>query len=300
MRLNVIKLTDRCGNLWGRPMLRGESRTAAEGRCGEGSPCEQLCRELHDGTYECGCGPGYVLHVDGYGCLELNATKATEATSDREEDVLYQKDVSFSAELEVAPSNRIIKNNVSDRHIDDNQRLTTLPTATKKDRTISYTYTGERSKEVDGLKSLIEDGISKMDINIIADEGRVVYETNELRVTTLGPSLEQKVPGATSSPPWTAAVESCHCDACDPRCVCSHSKCKTDQNVSTPRFSGASWLALRALRGAYKRVRLRMRVRPERTRGVLLLTGEHDDLSGDYLAILLRNRHVELRLVLLA
>ncbi|KAF9415774.1 hypothetical protein HW555_006675 [Spodoptera exigua] len=65
--------------------------------------------------------------------------------------------------------------------------------------------------------------------------------------------------------------------------------------VSTPRFSGASWLALRALRGAYKRVRVRIRVRPERARGVLLLTGEHDDLSGDYLALMLRNGHVELR-----
>ncbi|KAJ8708619.1 hypothetical protein PYW08_010001 [Mythimna loreyi] len=65
--------------------------------------------------------------------------------------------------------------------------------------------------------------------------------------------------------------------------------------VSTPRFSGVSWLALRALRGAYKRVRVRVRVRPERARGVLLLTGEHDDLSGDYLALMLRNGHVELR-----
>jgi hypothetical protein len=70
-----------------------------------------------------------------------------------------------------------------------------------------------------------------------------------------------------------------------------------DLNISTPRFSGSSWLALRALRGAYKRVRLRLRVRPERARGVLLLTGEHDDLSGDYLALLLRNGHVELRSV---
>ncbi|CAH2098148.1 unnamed protein product [Euphydryas editha] len=48
---------------------KGIVASQSSGRCGEGSPCEQLCRELHDGTYECGCGPGYVLHVDGYGCL---------------------------------------------------------------------------------------------------------------------------------------------------------------------------------------------------------------------------------------
>ncbi|CAH1641845.1 unnamed protein product [Spodoptera littoralis] len=274
---------------------------AFQGRCGEGSPCEQLCRELHDGTYECGCGPGYVLHVDGYGCSELNATRATDI-SDAEEDVLYQKDVSFSAELEIAPSNRISKPTVSLKHIDDDrtQRLTTtLPIVFNTRSTPNYTYTGEKSKQVDGLKSLIEDGVSKTDLNIIADDTKEnLLEANDAKVTTQGPSLEQKVPGATASPPWTAAVEACDCESCsNERCPCAGNPntCKPDGRVSTPRFSGASWLALRALRGAYKRVRVRIRVRPERARGVLLLTGEHDDLSGDYLALMLRNGHVELR-----
>ncbi|XP_037301819.1 uncharacterized protein LOC119192075, partial [Manduca sexta] len=233
-------------------------------RCGAGSPCEQLCRELHDGTYECGCGPGYVLHVDGYGCLELNSTKATVTSLDAEEDILYQKDVSFSAELEVAPSNRISKPILSLKHIEEEKRLTTSPSV---DARHNYTYTGERSKQVDGLKSLIEDGISKTDINIIADEIKDGLLEASQKVTTIGPSLEQKVPGATVSPPWTAAVEACGCDSsCGPeRCSCHHplSKCKSDPNISTPRFSGSSWIALHALRGAYKRVRVRVRVRPE-------------------------------------
>ncbi|CAH2058292.1 unnamed protein product, partial [Iphiclides podalirius] len=271
-----------------------------DGRCGEGSPCEQLCRELHDGTYECGCGPGFVLHVDGYGCLEINATKSTEASSGTQLDVLYQKDVSFSAELEVAPSSRVSKTVVSEKHSEETgkRRATTaasVPNATKAD----YTYTAERSKEIDGLKSLMEDGVSKVDLNIISDEelkGEGL-EARTQKVTTLGPSLEQKVPEATVSPPWTAAVDNCNCDSCHgARCSCPlTAKCKPDMQVSTPRFSGASWLALRALRGAYKRVRLRVRVRPERARGVVLLTGEHDDLTGDYLALLLRGGHVELR-----
>ncbi|XP_022115502.2 pikachurin isoform X2 [Pieris rapae] len=255
---------------------------AFQGRCGEGSPCEQLCSELHDGTYECGCGSGYVLHVDGYGCLEINSTKATEAPV--KEDVLYQKDVSFSAELEVAPSTRF-SNNI--KHID-----TTLQPS-KEEKRENYSFTGEKSKELDGLKSLIEDGVSKADLNIISDGAS---DIDKMKITTLGPSLEQKVPGGTSSPKQTTAVEGCKCDPCtDPRCTCMLRKCKTDQKISIPRFSGSSWIALHALRGAYKRVRLRIRVRPERTRGVLLLTGEHDDLSGDYLALILRNGHVELR-----
>ncbi|KAJ0171928.1 hypothetical protein K1T71_012691 [Dendrolimus kikuchii] len=250
---------------------------AFQGRCGEGSPCEQLCRELHDGTYECGCGPGFVLQVDGYGCL-----------------VPIQ---SFSAELEIAPSNRFNKPTISIKHIDDDKRLTTLPAAESGTKLPNYTFTGERSKEVNGLKSLIEDGVSKTDLNIIADDDKEEL-AEAVKVTTQGPSLEQKVPGATMSPPWTAAVDTCNCDSCNgDHCSCPHAshKCRSDMKIMTPRFSGSSWVALRALRGAYKRVRVRVRVRPERARGVLLLTGEHDDLSGDYLALLLRNGHVELR-----
>lgn len=38
------------------------------GRCGHGSPCEQLCYELHDGMYECDCTEGYELNKNGYSC----------------------------------------------------------------------------------------------------------------------------------------------------------------------------------------------------------------------------------------
>lgn len=70
----------------------------------------------------------------------------------------------------------------------------TLPTPAENDEP-NYTFTGERSKEVDGLKSLIEDGVSKIDINVIADEkdNDALFEVTKIKVTTLGPSLEQKV-----------------------------------------------------------------------------------------------------------
>lgn len=38
------------------------------GRCGHGSPCMQLCYELHDGMYECDCTEGYELDRNGYSC----------------------------------------------------------------------------------------------------------------------------------------------------------------------------------------------------------------------------------------
>lgn len=39
------------------------------GRCGHGSPCDQLCYELHDGMFECDCKDGFFLHKNGYSCL---------------------------------------------------------------------------------------------------------------------------------------------------------------------------------------------------------------------------------------
>ncbi|XP_052124625.1 uncharacterized protein LOC127749646 [Frankliniella occidentalis] len=48
---------------------------AFQGRCGRESPCEQLCFELHDGMFECECREGYVLHLNGYGCLDPEQQK---------------------------------------------------------------------------------------------------------------------------------------------------------------------------------------------------------------------------------
>jgi hypothetical protein len=61
-----------------------------------------------------------------------------------------------------------------------------------------------------------------------------------------------------------------------------------------PRFSDGSWLALPALRGAYKRVHLHMEFRPTSDDGLLLVTGERSDMTGDYLVLLLRRGYIEL------
>ncbi|XP_048487119.1 uncharacterized protein LOC125490822 [Plutella xylostella] len=182
------------------------------------SPCEQLCLQLHDGTFECGCGAGYVLHVDGYGCLELNATRPSDSTLATEEDVLYQKDVSISAALEPEA-----------KKVPGVQPAKEVAVTEATEQPEEYVRTGERSKELDGLADLIEDGISRTDLNMISDsEDGLVGEVRRLAtVTTLAPNLEQKMPTATVAPPWTAAADSCDC-ACDNRsCDCARAgKCK--------------------------------------------------------------------------
>ena len=68
-----------------------------------------------------------------------------------------------------------------------------------------------------------------------------------------------------------------------------------DAAIRSPRFSGRSWVAFPALRAAYKRVSLVLEFRPETWDGVLLLAGERDDMSGDFLAVVLHQGFVQLR-----
>ncbi|XP_055847486.1 uncharacterized protein LOC129913052 isoform X2 [Episyrphus balteatus] len=104
------------------------------------------------------------------------------------------------------------------------------------------------------------------------------------------------------------AVESCSLDCgldgiCDindegiPRCLCTFGKsgngCLDDTKVRIPRFSKKSWLAFPALRGAYKHVQIRVEFRPESVEGIILLTGERDDLTGDFMALLIHQGFIE-------
>ena len=54
-------------------------------------------------------------------------------------------------------------------------------------------------------------------------------------------------------------------------------------------------MSLPTLTHAYSDLQLSFEFKPETPDGVLLLTGETRDMTGDYLALLLRDGHVELR-----
>ena len=70
----------------------------------------------------------------------------------------------------------------------------------------------------------------------------------------------------------------------------------TDQSITSPHFSGrTSHLSLPTLTNAYSDLQLSLEFRPESADGIILLTGETQEMTGDYLAIILREGHVELR-----
>ena len=65
--------------------------------------------------------------------------------------------------------------------------------------------------------------------------------------------------------------------------------------MRSPRFTGFGWLAFPALKTAYKHVQLELEFRPEAWDGIMLLTGERDDLRGDFMALILHHGFVEFR-----
>ncbi|XP_033192694.1 pikachurin-like [Bombus vosnesenskii] len=286
---------------------------AFQGRCGHGSPCEQLCYELHDGMYECDCKDGYILHKNGYSCAELNSTspstgelgelvedvendeltKDTDDDEDAVEDILYMRGASFTIHLDPPPEN-------------------STTNSTK-----------------------------------ISEETGAALDRVELRATSQGPNLEQKLPSTMESivstepacsldcgPAGNCYIEQNHGDDVDliddddaddvdddasmamdlegndvaprrkqgsfrQRCQCplgrGGDRCQLEAEVRSPRFTGSGWLAFPALKAAYKHVQLELEFRPEAWDGILLLAGERDDLQGDFMALILHHGFIEFR-----
>jgi hypothetical protein len=65
--------------------------------------------------------------------------------------------------------------------------------------------------------------------------------------------------------------------------------------VTVPRFSGKSYLALPTLRGAEMEMHLQFELRASGPDGLLLYTGEHQRLIGSHFSLTLQRGHVHFR-----
>ena len=69
----------------------------------------------------------------------------------------------------------------------------------------------------------------------------------------------------------------------------------TVPRIETARFHGTSWVGFAPLREAYRDVQMTVEFRTDALDGVLLVSGENDDLIGDFMAAVLIQGYVEFR-----
>lgn len=65
--------------------------------------------------------------------------------------------------------------------------------------------------------------------------------------------------------------------------------------VRFPRFRGRSYLALPTLRDAETVLQVTIKFKPEYHEGLLMYSGENQNLAGDFVAVLLHQGFVEFR-----
>ncbi|XP_060522277.1 pikachurin [Cylas formicarius] len=240
---------------------------AFQGQCGHGSPCEQLCYELHDGMYECDCNEGFILREDGYSCYEMNSTVSPPSLEDLKLDIIYQKDAVMDAVESSFPNASGAARGYDSNEIPQIDANSSALTAEK----IIFTTVGPRLEQ-----KLTSDG------------------SNVLRVTL-------PISTARPCPLDCGPGGGCRSDAegLPSKCLCPLGRggdsCEKVMEIQSPRFTGYSWLAFSALRGAYKHVQLSLELRPEAYDGIFFLTGERDDMAGDFMALLLHQGFVEFR-----
>ncbi|XP_034245110.1 pikachurin [Thrips palmi] len=292
---------------------------AFQGRCGRESPCEQLCFELHDGMFECECRDGYVLHLNGYGCLVTPPTQYAEPDDEDEaepaageqvtdyESILYSMGAEMVANQDesvvaaAAPNITVTSYVITPPRVPDASTARPGPSPTPRTTTAAPTpepprvqFVPVRPDEENALDGVLVEACP-LDCG---PGGACITETTEAAET------DERHPQRCQCPLGRGGAACQDVVQHYPRARSWSDSTLTaplvllvvtEVTLHYPRFSGRGWLAFPALRAAYKRVSIHVEFRPEAWDGVLLLAGERDDLTGDYLAVVINKGFAEFR-----
>ncbi|XP_023215950.1 pikachurin-like isoform X1 [Centruroides sculpturatus] len=232
---------------------------AFQGHCGEESPCQHFCYDLHDGTYECSCRDGYNLSEDGYSCVEIgNSRGGRKLTTSSADQLQNEKPVSDEKDIYYRP--------YQNEDIDDSN-----------DVHIFFDVNHLDGKKRSGHR--IEDPYQPMNtLSVTTPSTR--RSCDILLCESGGICIQDEVQGTG-------------------RCRCPLGRggtyCEQPLEPRYPRFKNGSYLILPVLREAYKSMQVTIEFRPESYEGILMYSGEKSNLQGDYIAIVLNKGFVEFR-----
>ncbi|XP_064476883.1 pikachurin-like [Ornithodoros turicata] len=296
---------------------------AFQGECRVDGPCQQICFDLHDGTFECGCSTGYKLSTNGYGCDPLEANESVplspEETNNSTDN--SSKKVPGSSEAPTTPGvhenmQQVVRRRTHapleagdsnyENRIDelfDEDDLNLKPPDRKR---LSLS---PRPSEATGASLLDQDGADddpeEGDARKRQDNADRYELLNTVTVTTTPTSKTSREVlqyDASSCDELLCSKEG-RCVQDDVRggvrCACRLGTtgpfCDEEVEVRYPRFGGSSYLSLPVLKNAHRLMQITLQFRPESHDAILLYSGETPELVGDYFAVLLDKGFVEFR-----
>ncbi|XP_022699692.1 pikachurin-like isoform X1 [Varroa jacobsoni] len=233
-------------------LTRGECQS-------EGGPCQQLCYDLHDGTFECGCSEGYVLSTDGYSCHpETNSSSNASST----------EEATTGTPPSGTPENLAL-NNINMNTL---AATTTATAASTTDQTTGCAETDGDDGGGPGVSREVDDDYD--------DDYVAFWSCDQLSCQNGGQCVATQAEGGV-------------------RCNCklgfAGPYCNEEMDVKYPSFSGNSYIVLPTLRDAHRSMQISLEFKPETHNALLLYSGEQANLQGDYVAILLVEGFVEFR-----
>ncbi|XP_076319597.1 pikachurin-like isoform X2 [Tachypleus tridentatus] len=264
---------------------------AFQGECTDGNLCHHSCYDLHDGTFECSCDEGYILADNGYTCIE-NVEKEPNQENVPKEQQFDNMTVSVASSTEGTLSNIPESLSLIQKDYDKSQEVEIEFTSNFVDGAdIGVKYHGIQKPKLDADKSK---STSRAPVDFEVDQQ--FQPMNTITITT--PStprynkcqyLECKFGGACIPDPSTEGI----------KCSCPLGRgglfCEKAVELKYPKFIGSSYLALPVLRDAHKVAHISLEFRPESYDGILLYSGNHADLHGDFIALTLSKGFVEFR-----
>ena len=270
--------------------------------------------------YECFCGDGFYLHSNGYNCIGKDQGPPTTTSSQPltfslsafnssqpEEDEESLANISIQIEVDIEPPEEPEGEKLSEEELEQ----LGLPA-----RHIHYTAAGAGP----GANKQEAELLQPADIQLtFAESERRTGEpdwslyNNQVDV----PELEYEDPHLPLPPPDISLSDNiysldafCGLD-CGPGqcrlvargekvCLCplgrTGGQCEVSlQSSGAPQLSGHSHFSLPTLQNAYSDLHLALDFKPTADTGVVLITGQTDDMTGDYLALILTDGYVELR-----
>ncbi|CAB4065123.1 unnamed protein product [Lepeophtheirus salmonis] len=293
---------------------------AFQGRCENGHPCDQNCFNIHNGMYECDCNEGYVLLANGYNCRHINGT--SNPSQDSLSPLSYS--VSRSSSRNKIPSSK-------EEYASKTSSSSNSSIAIQIEVDIDPPQRGKNDLSEAEMKSL---GLPSHHVHYTSSSIETLGSSSPIKEELLEPGDIQVTYENDDDKSRKARLNEgeeeefyrdkmfeidayCNMDCGDrgscfmervqkeeevimKRCLCplgKHGeKCRRDNDIVSPSFSGHSYLSLPVLTNAYSDLQLTMEFRPKVDHGILLLTGENEEMTGDYLALVIIDRHIELRL----